>query len=145
MNSPWSLRQAGFTIVELLIVIVVIGILAAITIVAYNGIQARASDSRLASDVAQIQSAIDLYQADNGAYPAVCGADNSGCSVSSLASVLVPTYMSVLPSEAGLYQYVRGTVASNSYGIYVKYTAKTPCKTGQNVSAGWWGSGVPTC
>ena len=34
--------KSGFTIVELLIVIVVIGILAAITIVAYNGIQSRA-------------------------------------------------------------------------------------------------------
>ena len=49
-------RETGFTIVELLIVIVVIGILAAITIVAYNGIQERA---RLASAMAfehQLQS-----------------------------------------------------------------------------------------
>ena len=42
MNSNMSIRQKGFTIVELLIVIVVIGILAAITVVAYNGIQERA-------------------------------------------------------------------------------------------------------
>lgn len=37
-------QNSGFTIVELLIVIVVIGILAAITIVAYNGVQQRARD-----------------------------------------------------------------------------------------------------
>jgi len=43
----------GFTIVELLIVIVVIGILAAITIVAYNGIQQRATTAAIQSDVAQ--------------------------------------------------------------------------------------------
>jgi len=38
-------KQSGFTIVELLIVVVVIAILAAITIVAYNGIQNRAKSS----------------------------------------------------------------------------------------------------
>ena len=41
-------RRTGFTIVELLIVIVIIAILAAITIVAYNGLQQRARDSQRA-------------------------------------------------------------------------------------------------
>jgi prepilin-type N-terminal cleavage/methylation domain-containing protein len=45
------MRQRGFTIVELLIVIVVIGILAAITIVAYNGIQSRAQVSALTQEL----------------------------------------------------------------------------------------------
>ena len=40
-------RRQGFTIVELLVVIVVIGVLAAITIVAYNGMQARAYNASL--------------------------------------------------------------------------------------------------
>jgi general secretion pathway protein G len=44
-------QQSGFTIVELLIVIVVIGILAAITIVAYNGVQNRAKTAALTSDL----------------------------------------------------------------------------------------------
>lgn len=43
-------RNTGFTIVELLIVIVVIGILAAIVIVAYNGVQDRARSSAMAAD-----------------------------------------------------------------------------------------------
>lgn len=46
-------KQKGFTIVELLIVVVVIAILAAITIVAYNGIQNRAKESAVSSDLAQ--------------------------------------------------------------------------------------------
>ena len=63
----------GFTIIELLIVIVVIAILAAITIVAYNGIQQRARDSQRASDMAVLQKALEMYYADNGEYPASGG------------------------------------------------------------------------
>lgn len=65
----------GFTIVELLIVIVVIGILAAITIVAFNGVQNRANDSRRFSDIQSIQEAIEAYKIANGNYPAVTGAN----------------------------------------------------------------------
>lgn len=60
----------GFTIVELLIVIVVIGILAAITIVAYNGIQGRASDTAVQSDLRQFAMKAKEFQAINGRVPA---------------------------------------------------------------------------
>lgn len=53
-----SLKQRGFTIVELLIVIVIIGILAAITIVAYNGIQERARAAKASSDLSSLAKAI---------------------------------------------------------------------------------------
>lgn len=62
--------RPGFTIVELLIVIVVISILAAITIIAYNGIQARARASAASSALAQASKKLALYQVDNSAYPA---------------------------------------------------------------------------
>lgn len=68
-------RQAGFTIVELLIVIVVIAILAAIVIVAYNGVQARAYDSRRLQDIAEINKAIQAYKVTNGVYPPVTAAN----------------------------------------------------------------------
>lgn len=51
-------KQPGFTIVELLIVIVVIGILAAITTVAYNGVQERARVQRANTDLALLNKAI---------------------------------------------------------------------------------------
>lgn len=63
-------KQTGFTIVELLIVIVIIGILAAITIVAYNGIQNRARVSAAQSLAAQANKKIMAYQASEGSYPA---------------------------------------------------------------------------
>lgn len=58
----------GFTIVELLIVIVVIAILAAISIVAFTGIQQRARDTHRKSDLSTLAKAIQVYQVDNGDY-----------------------------------------------------------------------------
>lgn len=61
--------QTGFTIVELLIVIVVIAILAVISIVAYTGIQNRANDTAIRSDLVNIAKKIRAYQAENGQLP----------------------------------------------------------------------------
>ena len=61
--------KSGFTIVELLIVIVVIAILAAISIVAYNGIQARGQDAKRAQDMANIEKALRSYEVIHGGVP----------------------------------------------------------------------------
>jgi prepilin-type N-terminal cleavage/methylation domain-containing protein len=65
------IRSRGFTIVELLIVVVVIAILAAITIVSYNGIQNRAYDSSVQNDLENIAKQYEMYKAQSGAnlYP----------------------------------------------------------------------------
>lgn len=68
--KPWA-KQKGFTIVELLIVIVVIGILAAISIVAYNGIQNRAKYSAAQSLASNIVKKVEAFNAVYGRYPSV--------------------------------------------------------------------------
>lgn len=62
--------NGGFTIVELLVVIVVIGILAAITIVAYTGISQKAIASSLQSDLTNASTQLKMFQVENSAYPA---------------------------------------------------------------------------
>jgi general secretion pathway protein G len=104
-------RKYGFTIVELLVVIVVIAVLAAITIVAYNGIQARARDSQRDQDIKTVAKALELYYIDNGQYPAIAPNGSTGAGLgnywatttdgswSVLASALAPKYLSKLPEE----------------------------------------------
>ena len=75
-------KAHGFTIVELLIVIVVIAILAAISIAAYTNIQNRANDSAVKSDLAQFAKQIQLIYAEKGEYPA--GGQNQSASGASV-------------------------------------------------------------
>lgn len=81
MHNAWVQNRKGFTIVELLIVIVVIGILAAIVIISYNGIQQRARTSAVTADLVNTYKQLTAYQLDNSAYPttlAAAGINGSG-------------------------------------------------------------------
>lgn len=69
----------GFTIVELLIVIVVIGILATITIVAFNGIQDRAKNTNRVQVALAYHKIIKSYITNRGAYPLAVGATTTYC------------------------------------------------------------------
>lgn len=62
-------KESGFTIVELLIVIVVIGILAALVITTFSGIQKKARDSERQTDINAVHGQVEAYYAQNGKYP----------------------------------------------------------------------------
>lgn len=64
-----SVKSSGFTIIELLAVIVVIAILASISLVSYNGIQNRAAHTVLLGDAKQATTKLLLYYSDNGTFP----------------------------------------------------------------------------
>lgn len=66
-----KLKQRGFTIVELLIVIVVIGILAALVVTTFTGIQQKARNTERQTDIKAIHGQIEAYYAQNGSYPAM--------------------------------------------------------------------------
>lgn len=64
-----KIKQTGFTIVELIVVIVIIGILAGITIVAYNGIQNNGYDTSVKSDLVATSKKLDIFYGDNSVFP----------------------------------------------------------------------------
>lgn len=141
--------KSGFTIVELLIVIVVIAILASISVVAYNGIQQRARDSARDSAVRSLRPALELYKSDVGQYPNAGANPNSGYNITGLTSSLVPTYISKVPTDPDTAKIMSFVVNStyDGYGILVLYEGRPQCKflIGNNTSTGWWGTGVATC
>jgi type II secretory pathway pseudopilin PulG len=69
MHTSLLQKRAGFTIVELLIITVVIGILAAITVVGYSGVQNRSKNVRAQAQARQAANVLKSYYVINGAYP----------------------------------------------------------------------------
>lgn len=86
---PIRRNVPGFTIVELLIVIVVIAILAAVTIVAFNGIQVRAENAKTLSAVDQYAKALRIYKTNTGDYPLAGGGFQFGCIAESGSCAMV--------------------------------------------------------
>ncbi len=126
----WALqKQKGFTIVELLIVVVVIAILAAITIVAYSGITNRSKQAAVATMAAQVQKKLAVYAATNGdRYPdTLAQADVNGALASkvqySVNNLVSPAGFCVTASQDGLSSYV----ASN-----YQYTTTAPQTANQS-------------
>ncbi|OYW84566.1 hypothetical protein B7Z17_03875, partial [Candidatus Saccharibacteria bacterium 32-49-10] len=62
-------RSGGFTVVELLVVIVIVALLAMATVVSYRGVQDRSKDSIRVQDAAMIVRALELYNARYGNFP----------------------------------------------------------------------------
>jgi prepilin-type N-terminal cleavage/methylation domain-containing protein len=98
-------KRHGFTIVELLIVIVVIAILAAITIVAYNGVQTRAKASQITAGIKQVDKSLRLWNTERGVQTwdldtTICGTSGGNPHISTL-----------ITSCAGLSSYLQTSPA----------------------------------
>lgn len=145
--------EKGFTIVELLIVIVVIGILAAIVIVAFNGVQNQANGTQYKADAASIAKTAEAFNADenNSGYPTTAAQVHGVNTVKLPANVRLATtavttapvaadtdYTTANPGKASgvrTYKWKSCTSGGAGTGIVVYYV--DPSKTGtQSVVAG---------
>jgi prepilin-type N-terminal cleavage/methylation domain-containing protein len=78
MNRNTINKVTGFTIVELLVVIVVVGILASLTIVSFTGVSQKASIATISSDLKNAATQIEIDYVNNGAYPLTEESANNG-------------------------------------------------------------------
>lgn len=137
---PFPKGQKGFTLVELLVVISIIGLLSSVVFASLSSAKTKARDARRISDLHQITVALELYFDKYGYYPqSSCGWDCGGyrystdSSWNSLASDLAE-FMPTLPKDsvnnfsspwfAGHFSYAYGNVGKSDYSPQYDLTAQ---------------------
>lgn len=143
-------HKQGFTIVELLIVVVVIAILAAITIVAYNGIQNRSLESSIQADLRNSFGKLKEYRALNEAYPVQTDSalDAVGFKVArSLYTEASVNYLYCANTDRSLAGFIvvgrNGTVyRQTSEGTFGRYTGSYPINDWNNLCSELVGSSL---
>ncbi len=140
-NLVAPVSRQGFTIVELLIVIVVIGILAAITIVAYNGIQDRANDTAVQSDLANARKKIEAQKtvSTSGTYGATPWGSTIDSSFSKNAYTTSTNNLLFCYANDGS-EYGLIGISKSGKRLYVTNTKSVVDYTGA-----WTSSGTTTC
>ena len=111
----YKLKQQGFTIVELLIVIVVIGILAALVITTFTGIQQKARNTERETDIKALQGQIEAYYAQNGKYPTLANLNDGTFRSSNMKGLDAEA----LKDPKGTAQTLVAAAAANSYAYTV--------------------------
>lgn len=119
-------KQGGFTIVELLIVIVVIGILAALVVTTFAGIQRKARNTERETDIKAIHGQLEAYFAQNNSYPQLAELNDATWRNNNLKGL----DGAALQDPKGTAQTLAGTASATAYG----YSNVTPagCTTAAN-------------
>lgn len=126
-------KYKGFTIVELLIVIVAIAILAAISVAAYSGVQSRAKQSANQTAISQYVKVLQLIKADTGSLPSGKDANSSclgpspqseNCNIAGQAATASSTYTANTKTLLAQYGMTSQSAAGIAYSSgYLVYTS----------------------
>lgn len=123
-------KHYGFTLVEILIVIAIIGILTSIGLQSFNSSQMKSRDAKRKAHLQQISNALELYYNDKGQYPADNGSGSiMGCGAGAIVACTWGTsafsntttgtiYMVKLPTDPHSYSYYYRRTATSSYQLY---------------------------
>ena len=126
-------KQKGFTIVELLIVIVVIGILAAIVITTYSGIQAKARNAKRQTDIQSVQTQLEAYFSQNGHYPSLTDMNGSSWISTNMPSLDIHALED--PSSNCTSSCLVAAPAAKSYAYAVTDSNGNACETDDTTCA----------
>ena len=134
-------KQAGFTIIELLIVIIVIGILATLVITTFSGIQRNARNRAREADINAIHSQLEYYYGQNSKYPTLANLNDPAWRTANLKGL----DSEALKDPQGTNDTVVGSPAAAAYSYEVTPTgcnnAGTDC-TGYTLIATYEGEGT---
>lgn len=109
-------NKKGFTIVELLIVIVVIGILATLVIVTFTGIQQKARNTERKTDINAVASHVEAFYAETGSYPTMAQMNDPAFRTANMKGLKADALAD--PKNAGS-QTLAATSTSTVYGYAV--------------------------
>ena len=137
-------RDQGFTIVELLIVIVVIGILALLVITTYSGIQQKARNNTRQANLGAIQTQLEIYYQNNGFYPSLAHMQTGASASTSAIATWVKTNLKNLDQNALVdpggngSHYLQGTPTAKYYSYEVTQAdGTTSCASDETTCAAY--------
>lgn len=111
-------NNSGFTLVELLVVMSIIGFLASSSVYLINSTRMDARDSRRLADVKTIQKALEMYYSDNLKYPPVNQVGWTSGASNPLKTILTPNYLPVFPFDPKGLAYYYDSDPGDSYQTY---------------------------
>lgn len=114
-------KKRGFTIIELLVVIVVVTILATIAVVSYRGVQNRANDSEQGADMTALAKSLKLFYTDKGYYPTSTQVADKAWALANLPALTADVYSSKLAGANQTVKASTNTIATDRVSLAPGY------------------------
>lgn len=111
------MKKQGFTLIEVLIVVAIIGLLSSVVLVGMGDFRKRGRDARRVADLRQVQNGLEIYYTANNAYPDVSNWDDLK---TKLAIVGIPTISNDPINNTDYYYFYAKSANSQNYVLRAK-------------------------